>query len=189
MTFKKVLPFILIIIVLTALFVPFKASADICIDEAGNTYECEKSNFVVSDDPQTCGFLTILRGGIFSTACLLRAAAGIAQWVIYTPGKLAIGIGGYALNKSVDLSINSFATFANSEAVNKGWGLGRDIVNIFLIFILLYIAIATILQLSGYGAKQLLTTLIVIAFLVNFSLVITKLIIDASNILPLEFYK
>ncbi len=66
--------------------------------------------------------------------------------------------------------------------------LGRDIVNLFLIFILLYIAIATILQVSGFNTKQLLTTLIIIAFLVNFSLVITRLIVDAANVLTVGFY-
>jgi hypothetical protein len=128
-------------------------------------------------------------GDIFSAACLLRAAAGFSFIAIYSPAKLIFTAAGYAMDASIDISINKFSDFATTGGVAKGWSLARDIVNLLLIFILLYIAIATILQVSGYGAKELLLTLIIIAFLVNFSLVITKLIIDASNVLAVEFYR
>ncbi|MEW5907749.1 MAG: hypothetical protein AB1643_01010 [Patescibacteria group bacterium] len=79
-------------------------------------------------------------------------------------------------------------TYSEIPAVTVGWSLSRDLVNLFFIFILLYIAIATILQISGYGIKDLLVRVIIIALLVNFSLMITKVVIDASNILALGFY-
>lgn len=126
---------------------------------------------------------------ILPSASLLKTTADIVGFIIWTPAKLLFTVAGYALDTSIDISINKFRGFAASDAVTTGWGLSRDIVNLFLIFILLYIAIATILQIPGYGAKELLTTLIIIAFLVNFSLVITRMIIDAANILTLEFYK
>ncbi len=119
----------------------------------------------------------------------------VYQFIYYVPFKIAsafLYFSSFILSQSVTLSITG-STFSSllsdpTSAVNVGWGLCRDIVNLFLIFILLYIAIATILQVSGYGAKELLVSLIVIAFLVNFSLVITKLVVDASNILAVEFY-
>lgn len=69
----------------------------------------------------------------------------------------------------------------------SGWALVRDFVNLIFIFILLWIAIATVLGLESYGYKQLLPRLIIVAFIINFSLVFTRLVIDASNLLAVQF--
>ncbi len=123
--------------------------------------------------------------------------AKIVQYLVFKPASWFFALGGLIFNKSVEFSLNkdvlqkissTDSSTGEEGAVSVGWRLSRDIVNLFLIFILLYIAIATILQISGYGAKELLATLIIIAFIVNFSLVITKMIIDASNVLAMEFY-
>src|SRR3989344_4054506 len=81
----------------------------------------------------------------------------------------------------------SLAGLSGIDAVTIGWTITRDIANIFFIFALLIIAIATILRLESYGAKQLLPKLIIIALLINFSLVIAFTVVDASNILALAF--
>ncbi|MFH1956816.1 MAG: hypothetical protein ABIJ28_04170 [Patescibacteria group bacterium] len=91
------------------------------------------------------------------------------------------------LDASIKYSIEDFAKGSQS-VVEEGWKICRDFVNLFFIFILLYIAIATILQLSGYGIKDLLVKVILIALLVNFSLLITRVIIDSSNVVAMEFY-
>ena len=74
------------------------------------------------------------------------------------------------------------------EIVKIGWNISRDIANIFLIVILLVISIATILRISGYAAKQLLTKLIFMAILINFSLTIGLVVVDFSNTLGVQFY-
>ena len=76
----------------------------------------------------------------------------------------------------------------NIAAVQIGWRIIRDISNLFLIFALVFIAIATILQIESYGVKKLILPLILVALLINFSLAVTKFIIDISNILALQFY-
>ncbi len=83
----------------------------------------------------------------------------------------------------------SLAGLGGIRAITVGWEITRDVANIFFIFILLVIAIATILRLESYGAKQLLPKLIIIALLINFSLVIAFTVVDASNILALAFIK
>ena len=83
----------------------------------------------------------------------------------------------------------SLAGLSGIKAVTVGWTITRDIANIFFIFALLIIAIATILRLESYGAKQLLPKLIIVALLINFSLVIAFTVVDASNILALAFIK
>jgi hypothetical protein len=90
----------------------------------------------------------------------------------------------------MDLAIGvSLAGLSGIEMITIGWEITRDIANIFFIFILLIIAIATILRLESYGAKQLLAKLIIVALLVNFSLVIAFAVVDAANILALTFIK
>ena len=81
------------------------------------------------------------------------------------------------------------SSYTNIPAVYKGWALSRDVANLFFIFIILIIAIATILQISGYGARQLLLRVIAVALFINFSLLVTQQIIIASNSLAITFYK
>lgn len=73
------------------------------------------------------------------------------------------------------------------QAITVGWTIVRDIANIFLIFILLVIAIATILRIESYGARALLVRLILVALLINFSLLAAQVVVDASNILGRTF--
>ena len=67
------------------------------------------------------------------------------------------------------------------DAIYNGWVIARDTANLFFIFILLTIAIATILQIETYGAKKLLPKLIVAALFINFSFLLTQYVIFASN--------
>ncbi len=76
----------------------------------------------------------------------------------------------------------------NSDFVAKGWGAVRDIANIFFIIALLYIAIKTILSLNTTDNKKLISYIVIVALLINFSLFFTQVIIDGSNILAKVFY-
>ncbi|MDD5356817.1 MAG: hypothetical protein PHS53_01565 [Candidatus Pacebacteria bacterium] len=67
------------------------------------------------------------------------------------------------------------------------WRAARDIANAFFIFILLYLAIATILDL-GVETKKQVIRVIVMALLINFSLFFTSVMIDASNLIATGFY-
>lgn len=69
------------------------------------------------------------------------------------------------------------------DAIHTGWTTARDTANLFFIFILLTIAIATILRIETYGAKALLPKLIIAALFINFSLLLTQYVIFSSNIL------
>lgn len=75
-----------------------------------------------------------------------------------------------------------------TQVVNLGWDIFRDMSNMVFIFILLTIAIATILGNASYGAKSLLVKVILVALLINFSLFTTKVIIDAANVFTVGFY-
>ncbi|MBI2020994.1 hypothetical protein HYS99_00585 [Candidatus Giovannonibacteria bacterium] len=86
----------------------------------------------------------------------------------------------------------AFATrpeWYNNEAVTAAWTIIRNFANIWFIFLLLFVAIATILRVQRYQAKEMVLWIIIMAILINFSLPITKIIIDVSNILTFQFVK
>ncbi len=76
----------------------------------------------------------------------------------------------------------------NVEFVTSGWALVRDIANLFFIVALLYIAGKTVLGLNSSNNKKVITMVVMMALLINFSLFISKVVIDASNILARVFY-
>jgi hypothetical protein len=81
----------------------------------------------------------------------------------------------------------TYGGFVNNDAVQSIWGLMRNLINLILILSLVIIAIATILGYKKYAWKQILWKLIVVALLINFSLVIAGMILDVSNFLAYNF--
>src|SRR3989344_4222201 len=76
---------------------------------------------------------------------------------------------------SADLSLNYQSYHKNTApAVYSGWKITRDFFNIFFIFIILVMAIGTILQITGYGFKELMFRLVAVAIFIIFSFFITQ---------------
>ncbi|HEY4486300.1 MAG TPA: hypothetical protein VJB70_01015 [Candidatus Paceibacterota bacterium] len=97
-----------------------------------------------------------------------------------------LGMTGNLLDTAITYSISP--AFYDIPGIVIGWGVFRDIVNIAFIAILVYIAIGTILQLSGVSTKQMLVTLVVVALLVNFSFFLANTVIRTSNTLASALY-
>ncbi len=72
--------------------------------------------------------------------------------------------------------------FTRMPVVQTGWAVARDFANILFVFILVYIAFAYILRVQTRQVKGLLVKMIVMAILINFSLMIGGVIIDFTNI-------
>ena len=73
--------------------------------------------------------------------------------------------------------------------VKIGWGITRDLANMFFILILLIISFATVLRIKSLAISQLWWKVVVAALLINFSLVIAGFVIDFANILTNFFVK
>jgi hypothetical protein len=74
------------------------------------------------------------------------------------------------------------------DFITLGWALVRDISNILFIIALLYVAGKTVLGLNASNNKKIISMVILMALLINFSLFITKVVIDTSNIVARVFY-
>ncbi len=85
-------------------------------------------------------------------------------------------------------TLTKLGILGDGGALNIGWTVFRDFANILIIGMFVFIAISLILGLKEYGQKKLIANVLVIAVLLNFSLLFTTLIIDGSNYVAQQFY-
>lgn len=88
---------------------------------------------------------------------------------------------------SILIKIAQYNNFVNSPPVDLGWGIVRDLCNMFFVVILLVIAFGTVLKIETYHYKRLLPKLLLMALLINFSKTIAGLFIDISQVIMLTF--
>ncbi|KKT45284.1 MAG: hypothetical protein UW34_C0001G0043 [Parcubacteria group bacterium GW2011_GWA2_44_15] len=105
----------------------------------------------------------------------------LVSWILFFAGLI--------FDASMYFTIHLSDLMQKVPVVDIGWKIFRDLANIFFIFILLWVAIGTILNLVSGKTKEMVINLIVVALLMNFSLFITKVVIDASNIVAVHFYE
>jgi len=108
----------------------------------------------------------------------------IVKGVLEGFGKMFAGI----INSEIEWILNAlnpktYGGLATNKGVVAIWTVLRNIVNSLLVLGLIGIAIATILGYKKYAWKQVLWKLILVALLVNFSLVISGIVVDTSNYL------
>ncbi len=86
------------------------------------------------------------------------------------------------------LSSDLFNNIGIATGITVVWSTIRNICNITFIFILLWAAIQMIIGLAGGNTKKMIASVIIAALLINFSLFITRIIVDAGNILGVTIY-
>ena len=117
---------------------------------------------------------------------LSAALEGLAHLIFSGAGYFMASMG-TVLDTSIALTVNS-AMFKNVGAIQVGWTAVRDFSNLFFIFVLLYIAILTVVGMAGSNAKRWVAHLVIAALLINFSLFATQVVVDAGNILAIGFW-
>lgn len=132
-----------------------------------------------------CGFADVVSGNIFSFECIAGGLANMSQGILSVVGWL-LTFSAILFDEVKDIALDA-KTYNSIDVVKTGWTSVRNVANIFFIFILLLIAIATILRIETYGVKQLLLRFIIIALFINFSYTITLYIILPANSLA-EFF-
>ncbi|MFA5029166.1 MAG: hypothetical protein WC518_00235 [Patescibacteria group bacterium] len=112
--------------------------------------------------------------------------AGFINWILYYVASFFGWLVGLIVNVLVN-KVVVFNDFLNVRLVKEGWRIVRDICNNFFIVILLVIAVGTILRVPNYQYKQLLPKLLIMAVLINFSKMITGVLIDFFQIIMVFF--
>ena len=190
---KKILPYVLMVLIVASVTggvvcVPSVVNAQEVFDPAygqeynPNTQQVERGKV---ETPSTLGFFDVVTAIANLPITVIK---WVASAILHLMGGL-LGLVGIILNLVVQkLVVGMAVTIRGIAGIDVAWKVFRDLANMLFIFILLYIAIATILRVEGYQAKNLLKNVIIVALLVNFSLFFTKVIVDASNIVTLGFY-
>jgi len=150
--------------------------------------------FICTEDTSATGavreFVNDLPGSIvkLSVAPFVNSVAAL----LLTLSNLFLGLSGLALNIAIEKTVIGMSSFLGGfEILNTAWTLVRDVVNMIFIFIVLLIAISIILRtkVAGIDGKKMLTSIIIAALLINFSMFFTRIIIDASNVLTTKLYE
>jgi hypothetical protein len=116
----------------------------------------------------------------------LIACVNSVLYFIFSVIALLAQLAGIFLDFFVHYSTNSDSY--KGPFIEKGWAVVRDVANLFFIIALLYAAFKIILGDHHSNPKKLISTVIMMALLINFSLFATRVVIDASNILAKIFY-
>jgi hypothetical protein len=131
----------------------------------------------------------------FFTNFITCGARGISVYfssaIIYLTGWL-LGMAGVVFNWLLDYSVVNFD--ANiyksvSTGITGAWTAFRDISNILIIGIFTFLAIEQILGTQVFGGKRMIANVLIVAILINFSLLFTRIIIGTSNFVSAQFYK
>lgn len=102
-------------------------------------------------------------------------------WVFLQILKLVADVFIYVLTPS------NFGGFVKFQPVQQIWLKARDLANIGIILGFVFTAVATILKIEKYSWEKMLWRLVLVALLVNFSLVICGMFVDLSNFLTTFF--
>ncbi len=125
--------------------------------------------------------------GDFAKGAIENAAGVIGNIIMILVSKI-LWLAGILLNYSLKWTLNISALVEQIPAITLAWKTVRDFATMFFIFLIIYQAISMILGLDGLGTKKLLVNIVIAGLLINFSLFFTKVIIDASNVIALQFY-
>jgi len=135
-----------------------------------------------------CSTLTSL----INPTCLWRSGVtwlgALLIWVAVSIATITGWLFNVAINWTV-LGFNAWVTGTTLQAITAGWTFFRDIGNILIIGLFVFIAINLILGNKTYGDRKLIARVLVVAVLINFSFLFTRIIIDFSNALAVQFAK
>lgn len=124
--------------------------------------------------------------------CLSRGASALASMgVIYLAG-LVLTMSGAFMNGVLSLTTVDFNASVYTyvaPGVQAVWTVFRDIANIIIIGMFTFIALSMILGIEKFNARQMVAKVLLIAVLINFSLLFTRMIIESSNFFAIQFYK
>jgi len=138
------------------------------------------------------GIMDTIGAGVDLVASPIFRGVG---YIMMTLSALLLSISGalfdFVLQKTVLGLSESLGSGQNGlgTAMTATWATLRDLANIFLIFLLLYTAFRSMFQLSFANVGTTIRNIVLVALIINFMPFLTKIPIDASNIVAIGFYK
>ena len=108
------------------------------------------------------------------------------EWIVFDLTQIILVVIGLMFDIFIEFSIDS--NFYRGGLMETGWSIMRDFTNIVFIFALLTIAFKLVVSQDDGNTKKSLIKTLLVALTINFSLFMTYLVIDSSNLLAYTFY-
>lgn len=177
---KKLLAFGILLLVLGATFIPIVSSAQektlnpLAVLLGKGTFGFEANHLSPANAILSVLFTGISQLLMTASSFALIFSGMIFDWVMkFTVVDMGAKIGNTDLGSGISLA----------------WATLRDIANMLFIFVLLFAAFRTMFDTNFGNFGKTIKDIIIIALLINFSLFFSKVVIDASNIVSIGFYK
>ncbi|MCK4524945.1 MAG: hypothetical protein KAU07_00710 [Candidatus Andersenbacteria bacterium] len=181
---RKILVLLTVFVIAIIVFIPVsdtKASAVSYILPGGIGFGIDAAiNFVSLLKSEGIGSAVLNNPIFIPIYFIIYTVVGLFLWLMSLFTVLAAWL--------VDIFINPdlYTVVFGSTALVTGWEVVRDAVNTFFVLILLVIAFGTILRSKTINAKNILPKFIIAIFLINFSAIIAKLVIDIGQVFMFE---
>ncbi len=109
----------------------------------------------------------------------------VISFFVLVIGATGVFISTFLLQWIIDISPEALTVLSGDAAqiVQVGWNFSVGITNMLLVIAFIFVAVATILGFEKFHLQKLLPRLVVVAFLVNFTLLFVGMAIDVSNFL------
>jgi len=192
-----VLSVVLCVSVLSSLLLPVGAQADSTLTTPAYTPYSTYAAPVGMDEtvPAISEVLkTETDFGCFSnaggfTAHLMGCMAALTYYLMFLPGFIFASLGSLFFNWVLaELVVNMSTWFNSITGIDLAWTIIRDLANIFLVFLTIFVGIAIILGLSTYGRKQMLWKIVLAALFLNFSGLLVGAVVDTTNAVAIAVY-
>lgn len=132
-----------------------------------------------------------LTGASFSTI-LLNFGINIIKYLFFVSiqfAALILILAGWFMDFVIKYTVIDMAlNIQKITAISVVWKILRDLTNMMFLFVMTYLGISLIIQHNVSNIKKRLTNIVIAALLINFSLFFTKIPIDISNVIALQFY-
>ncbi len=134
---------------------------------------------------------------LFKIADTAGGIVGVFTWYGWVSGallaigsicNLIVGIQALIFDGLLMVSMSQFGSIVDSSGIVTAWTMIRNLINVSFIFIILYIAISIILGSFGPKKKSTVAGVVISALLINYSMFITRVIIDFGNIIATAIY-
>ena len=109
-----------------------------------------------------------------------------SYYIAYIPSSFVLEGSAKIMNKMLSFSMSK--EIIDQPFVKTTWSATRNFANMLFILVLVIISISIILDIGKFSSKTLIVNVVIIALLINFSLFVSRVVIDTGNIVALGFY-
>ena len=161
----------------------------VCTDEKGN-----KTDNVGNNVDKNSGSCSLILTPFAIASCMFEILSKGVGYILMTITSLILIISGSIFDTIINFTILDMSKNLGTESgigssITTAWETLRDVANMFFIFVLLYAAFKAMFDANFGNFQTTIKNIIIVALLINFSLFFSKVVIDASNIASVGFYK